>query len=261
MDNTSIDDILNDANEPELTDEPTAEQPVEQPVEQPRDDQGRFAAKGENEERREDVPGPSPVPSEPQLDHAALLGERRRRQEAEARIAELEASFRQPQATAQQQQAIPDMFEEPDAYTAWVKEEAKREAIAEVQAIAKQTTFEARLEVSEMLAREKHADFEEKLSVFADLVQQNPALRGELMRAQNPAEYAYTTAKNYAEVKELGTLDMVALKEKLRAEILAEETAKLPRASAPTKLVNERNVGSRAGPSWSGPKPLSELLG
>ncbi len=114
-----------------LNGDTTAEQPVEQveAPEQPRDDAGRFAPKGEPEQPEA---GASPVPEqlkEPELDHKALLGERRRRQDAEARLAELERQLSAPQTTVQPQ-TVPDMFEDPAGYTQWLKDEAKREAIA-----------------------------------------------------------------------------------------------------------------------------------
>lgn len=254
----SLDELLND-DEPATSDDVA---PVEGEGEgQPRDENGRFASKGEEQPQAEEGASPAPeAKQEPPLEHPALLGERRRRQEAEARARELEQmlqSYQQPKQQAEND--APDIFEDPAGYTAWLREQTKQELLQELRGQRQQTSFEARLEVSEMLAREKHPDFEEKLAVFEDLVRQNPALAVELRNHRNPAEYAYTTAKNYAEVKQFGDFEGIdALKEKIRQELIAEAAATKP--AIPSSLATERNVGSRSGPAWSGPKPLSELL-
>ena len=58
--------------------------------------------------------------------------------------------------------------------------------------------------------------------------------------------------------QQMGALDVDALKAKLREEIMAEEVAKLP--NLPTTLATLRNVGSRAGPEWTGPRSMSDIL-
>lgn len=264
---TSLDDILN-GSEPEPV---AAPEPAPEP-QQPRDEHGRFAPKGEHEPEAVAPPAPegaSPAPEmkpEPTLEHPALLGERRRRQEAENRARELEqqiAQFQQRQVQPTPEQGPPDIFEDPEGYTRWIREEAKREALSGVQQTVQQTGYQARLEVSEMLARDKYQDFDEKLQVFADLVNQNPALAVELQKQINPAEYAYRTAANYSQVSQLGSLDMDALKQQLReelkAEMLADTQSKLQ--TIPPTLAAERNVGNRgAGPSWSGPTSINDIL-
>lgn len=110
---TNFEDIFSDETEVtpvvEAAPEPVEVVPEAEPeaVEVPRDDKGRFAPKGEQE-------GASPAPvEEPQLEHPALLGERRRRQEAEARIAEYEAKL----AAVQQAPApVPDPIDDPAGY-------------------------------------------------------------------------------------------------------------------------------------------------
>src|SRR4051812_6942305 len=113
-----LDDFLKSEQQPVAAEE-TAVQPepnaeaqapeavAEEPKGPVRDDKGRFAPKGETE-------GASPAPEEAPLDHAALIGERRRRQESEARIAALEAQI--AQLSQQPAQPAPDMFEDPQGW-------------------------------------------------------------------------------------------------------------------------------------------------
>lgn len=67
-------------------------------------------------------------------------------------------------------------------------------------------------------------------------------------------------------VKDIGT-DPAAYREKLKAEILAEMKGEggdgKPNPAAPvmpSNLAQARNVGTRAGPAWAGPKPLADIF-
>lgn len=62
-----------------------------------------------------------------------------------------------------------------------------------------------------------------------------------------------------------------ALREQIRAELLAEQQGTQPEAIPaapapvtpsvmPSNLAGARNVGNRSGPAWSGPKPLSDIF-
>lgn len=62
--------------------------------------------------------------------------------------------------------------------------------------------------------------------------------------------------------------DPVAFREKVKAELLAElqksgdgtQQAETPAPVMPSNLATARNVGARAGPAWSGPKPLGDIF-
>lgn len=59
------------------------------------------------------------------------------------------------------------------------------------------------------------------------------------------------------------TFDPAAERERLKAELLAE-MGQQPQQNGqpvmPSNLATARNVGSRAGPAWAGPKPLSDIF-
>jgi hypothetical protein len=238
MDN--LDEILNGET---TTDEPTAEAPeVEAPAEpqtteeqpaptaeRPRGPDGKFIPKGETP-ATEPEDGASPAPQEAPLDHAALIGERRRRQEAEQRIAEYEARFAQMQQSPPVQQApqgAPDMFEDPEGYTRYVAaqaaEVARQEAYGQFQY--------QRIDTAARQFAPTVPDYAEKVQVFQQMAQSNPALLQELFRANNPAEYAYNTAKTQLEISQYGGLEgliKARVEEALKAQPPAAPTAPSP---------------------------------
>jgi hypothetical protein len=100
-------------------------------------------------------------------------------------------------------------------------------------------------------------------TAFVEMAQQNPALAQQALADPDPWEKAYRIAKNAATMAELGATDIETLRAKIREELLAEQQAQppAPQVQVPPSLTGERNVGSRTGPAWAGPRSLSELLG
>lgn len=234
---------------PEATETPEVAEQPEAPA-KVRDEKGRFAPKGETESA-------SPAP-EPPLDHAALLGERRRRQELEQRLAELEARYAQPVAqpqVPQQQEGPPDRWEDPEGYDRYMIEQVKAEARAE----AMQVFQYQRIEQSAAAARQALPDYDDKIAEFGKMVQTNPALLEQLHKAPNPAEYAYNTAKTALEIAQYGGIDgliQARVAEALKTQAPAVETATPP---IPETLADAQSArGSSA--AWS-PRPLEEFLG
>ena len=151
---------------------------------------------------------------------AAILAERRKRQEAENRA-------RQYEEMLNQQKEKPDFWADPDA------------AIDQrLQAISSQ--FDNRfLNMSEQWARQRHEDFEDISSVFFDeMVQENPALASQAKNAPDPYEWIYQTASKYRMMKEVGSLDK--LREKIRAEERARVEAEI-RADEKARIEAEIN--------------------
>jgi len=266
---TSLDSILNGTSEaPEA---PPAEAPapaeVEAAPERPRDEQGRFLPKGENEpEPAEAAPEPSATPAP--SDHvqttiplAAQMDERRKRQATEAENAELRrqlAQIQQPPPQQLQPQPVPDQWDDPDGWAMHVKREAaeaaRHEAVMAFQA--------ERVKASAEDAMVKYPDYHEKREIFTQLAQNNPALWDTLFQQRDPAGWAYSIAKDHAEMSQFGSLEArdAAKKAEWEAEALERLKATLPASPAPPTLSTERNVGQRSGPAWSGPTPLVDLL-
>lgn len=242
MDKDALDDILNGDD----TQAPAAVQ-VETPepmpdAGQPRNPNGTFAPKGDTPPPAMPDPEPTAPPAvkdEPAglIPPKALQDERRKRQALEAEVAQMREAFarmQQPQPSAPQQPAaVPDMWEDPQGYADWVAAQAVERAVSQVQNVGQQFAGATRFDVSEMIARSKFEDYDEKLEVFADLARENPALAQRLQADPDPAGFAYRYAKNALEVQQLGSLDIDAIKAAAKAEALRELQAQTP-APVPT---------------------------
>lgn len=247
---TPLSELLND--EPsEVIDVADDPQPDPEPASQPRDENGRFAKKGEEESA-----SPAPV-EEPAFDHAAVKGERSRRQAAEQERDTLRADI---EALKSQLQSL-QQPKEPEAPppSLWEDEQGWQQHFG--GQIAQQASFNARLDMSEMLASQAHEDFDHIKAKFLEMAQGNPALAQQALQAKHPWEKAYQIAKNAATAAELGATNIAELEAKLREQIMAEMQAQQPaRPGIPPSLSGERSMGARSGPAWAGPTPLSELL-
>lgn len=259
---------------------------------QPRDEQGRFTTTGEPAAAEPPVAAPDTPPvsnenegapaepaSDPEPAHvptAALTDERRKRQAAEARVQELEQRLAQGQTPQQPQQpaqpqaqpqsqapALPDMFEDPQGYTAALIQQVEQRMLSQ------------KLDTSEAMARQRHADFDEKMQAFRQAIQRRPDLAQQMLGELDPAGFAYKVGSDFLEPNQLGNLD--AYKAQIRAEIEAElraQTQAAPAAPAapaqaapaapviPTSLADApsaRAPGSAGAPD-AGPPSLSQIL-
>lgn len=251
MDN--LDEILNGDEPVEAVEAaaPEAEEPVEVEAEAPkpaRGPDGKFIPKGEVETPQEVA---APATEEPKLEHPALIGERRRRQEAEARLQQLEQHFAQLQQQPVQQQVpqgAPDMFEDPEGYTRYIADQAAQVARNEAQAAFQYQ----RIEMSAVQARSTLPDYDEKIGVFGQMVETNPALLEQLYRAPNPAEFAYNAAKTQLEISQYGGIDGL-----IQARVDAALKSQAP--AIPTTLADAQSA-SGSGASYQ-PPSLEDILG
>jgi len=185
----------------------------------------------------------------------AMLEERGKRQEIERRLAAIEAAKGPAAAT----EAAKTFWDDPEGALAKHQEESRRESI------------NTRLQMAEMFARKSHTDFDEKIEVFGQIIQQTPGLREQWLAASDPAEFAYNVGKNHLEFQQVGSID--AMREKIaketeasvRAQIEAELKAKADalakeRAALPPSLSEARSTGSWNRPVWNGPTPIDDIL-
>lgn len=186
----------------------------------------------------------------------AVLDERRKRQELEARLKELEARL-QPQ---QQHEPAPP----PDWYA------APDQAAAHFQQEMQQRLYQTAVYQSEMVMRQKHEDYDEVSALFADAAQQDHRLAVAVFQHPFPAEYAYQVGKQLKLMQEIGN-DPGAYRAKLEAEILARhgiQSGQNAVAAAPRNSAVPRSLGRdvsqqprNARGQFDGPAPLDELLG
>lgn len=250
MDNgNTLDDILGE-------EQPTEAAPQPETIGPKRDEQGRFASKEPGDQAAE-APQPEAPPASEQsapenVPFAALKDERAKRQELERRLQEYEAFFEQARNAQAQPQAV-DPEADPIAY---VTAQVQQALLPQVQ----QQQLQTRVEVTEVLARQKWADYDEKVELFKEEAVKNPFLVREVMQAANPAEYAYNVASQIAQARQYGgqTPTREQIEAELREKIMAE--IGMPQRQAPLSTANERSVAGRGGPAWSGPTPLDDIL-
>lgn len=260
---TGLEDILN--GNPELEAPPPDEAETAPPAEtmetRPRDEHGRFLPKGETApDPAEAAPVPEAAPpaavEEPLVPRKALQDERSKRQALEDEIRRLQHQFQQFQNPPE---PPPSIF---DDEVGW--EQHFRPSV--VQEAVQQASLNARLDISEMMARQSHPDFEEKRAAFLQAMQTTPGLQQRAIQDPHPWDFAYRYIANQERMEQLGAVDVTDLEAKLRAQIEAEYAAKANEAlkttlpGVPPSLSAERNVGSRQGPAWAGPSPLSDIL-
>lgn len=237
--------------------EQKAEPEVEAKPEKPRDESGKFK-KGEEVAETPTAKSKETKPDDPETGlKAGITAERKKRQEAERRAAEyhqqLEA-LRTPTKT-------PDVLEDPDGYRKHI--ESGVQAQLENQ----------RVDMSAEMARAAHTDFDEVLAEWAPLMQENPALYQQALKAKLPAEWAYQYVKRERFLKEVGdnpdswrTSQREAiekeLREKLEAEFKARESS-TPQHPVPPPSLASASSGGRitSGPSYAGRKPFEKIFG
>jgi len=210
----TMQDILSDEPIADIVTEEVVAEPVAEA--QPRQSDGKFAPKGETESA-----SPAPV-EEPPFEHAAVKGERERRQKAEQRARELEEHL---QALQNPPQPLPSVFEDESA---WQQQFGSQVVSTAVQ----QATFNSKLDMSEMMVRQANADFDEMKEAFLALAEENPVLRQQVLSDPHPWNKAYQIAKNHKAMQELGATDVESLKARIREEMQAE-MAQQPAAQAP----------------------------
>lgn len=197
---------------PEVTETPeetTAEQTAEKPESEPASEQEE---KPEAEEKPEDTPEDTDEGKEPELsaEQNALLkqakDERRKRQERDERIRELEAKL------AEQEQGVerPDVFEDQEGFVESLRSEYKEE-------LGRQ-----RLDIQRSMMIEFKDDYEEVEAAVLEEMRDNPVLKAELQKAPNVAKAVYEYGKKMAQFNEAKGFNKEEYEAKLRAEIKAE---------------------------------------
>jgi hypothetical protein len=132
---------------------------------------------------------------------AAAIAERRKRQELERQLQELQ---RQPQQT-------PDFFKEPQEYV--------HQAISQTR----QELVQAHYAALEDLARETYPDYDEVFEEVQAQAAENPALVQQIFASANPAKAVYKLGKQLRELKQMQDPD--AYRQKIEAEVRAKVEA------------------------------------
>lgn len=232
-----ISDFLND----EVEEEVIVEEAVE---EQPRDESGRFAPKGVEESAP-----PAPVKELPQDVYEPLKAVRSENQQLKARIAEIERQYQESQNPPA---PPPDVFDEGFGHhvTVSAATQATQEAVRA-----------SRLQTSEMLLMQEVPNLTEIKEQLMEFVGSNPAINEQVANSPHPWKAAYQAYQTFQTMQQVGATDIDSLRAQLRQEVLAELQQQQPQRQAlPPSLANERSVGQRSGPAWTGPSALEDIL-
>lgn len=205
--------------------------------------------------KEEPKPAQATPPAQPEMTpkeraaFAAAADERRKRQALEAELRTLrEKPAEQPKP----------FWDAPD------------EAIKRMEGLIQANEIKTVVRMTENMARARYPDYNEKITVFAELVQANPGITQPWLSSPDPADYAYKLAKGHMELQAAGGMDQaiaqavekarleerqkVGEELKAKAEALAAEKAKIP-----TSLSSAPSTGSQR-PVWSGPTSLDSIL-
>lgn len=222
-----------------------------QKAERLRDDKGRFA-KGEEAtpepEKVEAKPAETPAAPEKRkpdpefVPLKAVQEERRKRQELERRLQELETQRNPP----------PNLQEDPNGYQAHLQQTLQSSLLNE------------RLNLSEAMVREKHGDgaVEEAQELFAQAAQQDPSLANKLYSEKNPYGWLMKWAKSQKLTREMGDDPDQWISQK-EAEIRArieQEYAQKARQPAPPPSLASAGGRMETQQSWQGPKPFDSIF-
>lgn len=261
----SIDELLND--EPEVvteevaTEEPEQAPEPEAPAEgQPRGPDGKFAPKqtGVDEEPQaepvEPDAGPPPADHLPRDVYEPLKAVRNENRELKERLAAMERQFQQqPQ---QPPEMPPAFWDDPDKA---IEARVAQAAEMAIQRYQQQQTME-RINASEAAAKGRHADYEDAFRAFQQAAQANPTLIQQMTSESDPAEFAYKTGRRAMDLEQVGSLDALIAAERAKWEAEAKAAIPAPAQSFPATTATDGSVGSRSGPAWAGPAPISDLL-
>lgn len=264
----TLDEIL-DSDEPVgstnheevFDDEQAGEQPPEPEAkaEPLRDENGKFAKKGvEPEPEPEEAKEPEAVPPTadklPEDVYKPLKAVRDENKTLKDQLEALQKEIRQQQQPKEPEKPAPSIWEDDQAWQEHFGGQLVNQSV-------QQSVYQARLQMSEMLMAEQHEDFADIKQQLVEFVGANPTINQHVAESSHPWRTAYQAFKNQRTMQELGAVDVDSLRNKLREEILAELQAQTPATpNVPKSLSTKRSVGSRSGPSWSGPTSLDELL-
>ena len=206
---------------------------VEQPA-QPRNEQGRFVKADEEK--------PHAVPVQ------ALLEERRKRQELEARLQQI-----------QQPQVKDDDFWNSPANA------ARQLVTSETQAM-QQEIANIKYNLAEDLTRSLHPDYDAVRDGFLAKVHSGDpwavAVAQQMSLAPNPAKFVYDQSKRQAQLEQIGDLSSyeARIRAEERAKVLKELQKPTPVPDVPRSLNSEPSAVIPSTPTGFEPTPLENLL-
>ncbi len=262
-----LDEIMSGSGGDSATEQQPAHETEQAARDDGRDEHGRFASQQPAEQQpatQEQRPPEGYVPIQA-LD-ARLAKERERYEtQLQQRDMQIQQYLRQQAKPPEAPKPPPDIFENPDAAIDYRLQQAMQPVQQGQQNIVEN--------FSRMMASDKHGE-EAVNAAYAEMqnrMQSNP--RGaqfdyqRIMASPHPYGELVKWHKSQAALSTYGD-DPTAYREKLRAELMAEMQGGQQQAPQtqqppvmPTSFAGARNAGPSTAPAFSGPRPLSEIMG
>jgi hypothetical protein len=173
---------------------------------------------------------PTAPPAEKTVPLAALESERKKRQEYEKRLKDLEAKPTQP---------APNFYDNPEAHL--------DHRFQDIEARAQGRVFAA----LEYAAKAQHSDYDEVAAEVIEAAQSNPAIVQTVMQAANPAMAMYEQGMKLRQFREMQ--DPEAYRAKIAAEIREQVIAELGGRAAQA----QREAEARAAKAEAIPPDIS----
>jgi len=271
---SDLDDVLNEEKQP-VIDTPApieGEQPPREPMVSRRQAHRakEDAARNPVVEEAPKEPGikPEPPVTQPKQEFtdkeraflAAAHEERQKRQALEKEFAE----FKAKQAAAPQEPPKA-FFDDPDGTIQRITAELAQTKTQFQQALEQNNTG-VRVQMSEMMARTRHPDYQEKVTIFSGIVEKAPQLLQQVMASPDPAEAMYQLAKNHKDMQDAGSIDELRARIEKETRIKIEQEMKekqelqqKQRDSLPPSLSQARSTAQNKV-VWGGPTPLGNIL-
>ena len=218
----------------------------------------------EGDETQAATPAATPDNAKPQdsrtVPYAALKDERRKRQELERNLAELQGQVKvwsqvAPQRPAEPQEKPEDVFYRDPVNFIEGRISREREALRQ-----------ERIAMSEAMLREQHPDYDDVVQSFVEATKAAPHLVQQMHQHPHPAKFAYEAGKAYSQARQYGSIDEMRakLREELRAEVLEElkrDQAQSAAQAVQPSIAGARGAGVSSPPRWQGPTPLKSICG
>lgn len=245
-----LDNILNGEESPVEVEQPQQEPEASEGEAlegQPRAPDGKFAPKGKKDDAM-----PASEETAKHIPIQSYQAEKQKRQELEQQIEALRQEMQQPKEPAA---PAPSLWDDEQAWQQHFGGEVVTTAV-------QQATFNAKLDMSEMMARQAYDDFDEMKAEFISLMQQNPALQQQALSDPHPWQKAYQIGKNARTMNELGATNIDELKAQLLEQMKAEQAqAALPQANLPRSLADAQSSRGGNTAPVSQPLDLREIFG
>lgn len=239
----SLDDAFEGRDIPEAAEQAEeAEQAVEDEATTGEEEGQKPEDTSTPEEESDEGEGTAPI--------AAIVAERKKRQQAEARLKEYE------DRNQAEPKKAPDVFEDQEGFTRHIQEQVS------------QAVWQARVDTTQELMRERHEDYDAKEAKFLEMASENPGLLQDPAFQRNPAKYAYETVSKAEKFEQMQNVDQyeaklrAELETKLRKELEAEYGEKAAGKAQKREAIMPTltNSGSPGGEADEGDESLPSLL-